>query len=227
MSSRQADFLAGVRDISPLILGAIPFGMVVGVGLVSAGIPAVHAVGMSVFIFAGASQLAAADLVGNGAPVVLVVVVALVVNLRFMMYSASLAPHFRRLAARWKWVLAALLVDMNYAVSITRFTDDDTVDRRWYYLGASLPLWTAWVLATAIGVVVGARVPDSLQLDFAVPLIFVALAVRAVEDRATATAALAAGLLAIPGLALPLESGLIAAAIGGIAVGMLVEGRGA
>ena len=225
MSSRQADFLAGVRDVSPLVLGAIPFGMVVGVALVTSGIPAAHAVAMSAFIFGGAAQLAAADLIGNDAPVFLVVVVALVVNLRFMMYSASIAPYFRRLATRWKWLLAAFLVDMNYALSITRFSDDDSVDRRWYYLGTSLPLWSVWVVTTAIGVLVGARVPEYLQLDFAVPLIFVALAIGAIEDRATASAALGAGLLAIPGLALPLESGLLAAAVGGVAVGMVAAGR--
>jgi 4-azaleucine resistance transporter AzlC len=225
MSSPKADFLAGVRDVSPLLLGAIPFGLVVGVALVAAGIPAIHAIAMSASIFGGAAQLAAAELVGNGAPAVLVVAVALVVNLRFMMYSASIAPHFRRLATRWKWLLSAFLVDMNYAVSITRFTDDESVDRRWYYLGTSLPLWTAWITTTAIGVVVGTRVPPGLHLDFAVPLVFVALAVQAVEDRATAAAAVAAGLLAVPGIALPLESGLLVAAIGGVAVGMALEGR--
>lgn len=224
MSSPRADFLAGVRDVTPLLLGVVPFGLVVGVGLIAAGIPAAHAVGMSAFIFGGASQLAAADLIANDAPALLVVLVALVVNIRFMMYSASIAPHFRRLADRWKWVVAAFLVDMNYALSITRFVDDESVDRRWYYLGVSMPMWAVWVATTAVGVVVGARVPSGLQLEFAIPLVFIALAVRAIDDRATAAAAITAGLLAVPGMVFPLESGLLIAAVGGIVVGMVIEG---
>ena len=231
MSTPRSDFISGIRDIAPLLLGAFPFGMVVGVALVTAGIPAAHAVAMSAFIFGGASQLAAAELLSKDAPLIVAVAVALVVNLRFMMYSASIAPYFRRLTARSKALVAAPLVDMNYAVSITTFADgklaDESASRSWYYLGASLPLWVVWVVGTAIGVLIGARVPAGLQLDFAVPLIFVALATSAIEDRATAGAALAAGLLAIPGIALPLELGLIVAAIGGVVAGMIVDRRAA
>lgn len=225
MSSRRSAFRSGMRDVAPLLVGVAPFGLVVGVGMVAIGIPATHAVAMSTIVFAGASQLAAAELLATDAPLLVVVLVALVVNLRFTMYSASIAPHFRRLTGRSKTVAAAFLVDMNYALSITKFAENEEIDRLWYYLGTSIPIWVTWVVATVVGVALGARVPAGWHLEFAVPLIFIALAIRAVEGRATAATALAAGVLAVSGQLLPLELGLLVAAFGGVLVGLAVEGR--
>jgi predicted branched-subunit amino acid permease len=106
VTSPRSDFRAGVRVGVPIVLGIVPFGLVAGAGAVSVGIPALQAVGMSVFIFAGASQLAAIELVGRGAPAAVIVLTVLVVNLRMVMYSASIAPHFARQSAKWKAALS-------------------------------------------------------------------------------------------------------------------------
>ena len=154
-----------------------------------------------------------------------VVVTALVINLRMVMYSASIAPYFQGVATRWRAGLAYLLTDQAYALSVTRFGDDRPVRRRWYYLGAAAPLWAVWQVCTVVGVVVGARVPESLPLSFAVPLTFLALLVPAITDRASGVAAAVGGAGAAVGVGLPLNLGLIAGALVGVLAGLVAESR--
>lgn len=224
MSSRAA-FVSGARDGSPLLLGLVPFGLVAGVTAVGAGLDPFQAAAMSVFIFAGASQLAAIELIGRNAPALVVVVTVLVVNLRMMMYSASIAPYFRHLSRRWKWPLAYLLTDQAYALSLREFTENEATERRWYYLGVAVTLWAFWQVATVVGIVVGAQVPESWGLEFAVPLTFMALLVPVLKDRATEAAALVGGVVAVAAAGLPFNLGLITAALLGVLGGLIVEGR--
>ncbi len=197
--------------------------MVAGVAAVSAGIPAAQALAMSVVIFAGASQLAAADLIGRNVPAAIVVLTVLIINLRMMMYSASIAPYFRKQSARWKAGLAYFLTDQAYAVSLMRFERDDETNRRWYYLGVATPLWVAWQFATVAGILLGTSVPPSWKLEFAVPLVFLAVLVPSVTDRATTVAAVVGGTTAVLAEGLPFNLGLVIAAIVGILAGLLVE----
>lgn len=221
-SSRDA-FLAGVRAVAPIIVGIVPFGLVAGAAAVNAGLTLLDAVGLSVVVFAGASQLAAIGLFGDGAPLALVVVTVLVINLRMVMYSASIAPELLDEPRRWRTLEAYLLTDQAYALSVTRFERDPGTNRRWFYLGAAAPLWVVWQVCTVIGAVVGARVPPWLPLDFAVPLTFLALLVPAIEGRATGIAALVGGGLATVGTSLPLEAGLMAGALAGVLAGLVAE----
>jgi len=223
VSSPRADFASGVRVSLPILLGVVPFGMVAGVAAVGAGVPAVEALAMSVVIFAGASQLAAVELIGRNAPALVVVVTVLVINLRLVMYSASIAPHFRDQSERWKALLAYLLTDQAYAVSLLEFESDRETARRWYYLGIAASLWVTWQIATVAGIALGASVPDSWQLGFAVPLVFLAVLVPAITDRATGAAALVGGAVAVAANGLPFNLGLIIAAVVGIGAGLLVE----
>lgn len=223
MSNRRDSFLEGLRAVAPVLVGVVPFGLVAGAAAVRVGLSGVQAVGLSVFVFAGASQLAAIDLLGQDAPVAVVVVTALVINLRMTMYSASIAPYFRRFATRWRAGLAYLLTDQAYALSVTRFRSERPVERRWYYLGAAVPLWVVWQVCTVAGVIVGAQVPDSLPLEFAVPLTFLALLVPAVTDASSAAAAAVAGTVAVVGAGLPLNLGLLTGAVVGILAGLVVE----
>lgn len=218
-----ADLRRGVRDVAPLLLGMIPFGFVVGIAAVEAGLDPLQAVGMSAVVFAGASQLAALDLLGSDAPVAVVVVTAGVVNLRMLMYSASIATYFREFSMRWRAGLAFLLTDPAYALSIARFRTKNAIDRRAYYLGAAVTLWVVWQVTTVAGVVLGAGVPEALALDFTVPLVFLALTMSAVEDRSTAVAAAVGGPAATVSGGLPLDVGLLVGASLGVVAGLGTE----
>ncbi len=211
---------SGVRDVSPLLLGVVPFGLVAGVTAVEAGFPPEIAVAMSVVVFAGAAQLALIDLVGQGATATVAAATALIVNLRYLMYSASIAPRFRTYSTRWRALCSYLLTDQAYALTVVR---EGPV--RAYYLGAAAALWLTWQVTTVLGVVVGASIPSAWNLSFAVPLTFLALLVPAVEDSPTLSAALVAGTVATAGVGLPFNLGLVVGAVAGIGVGALVALR--
>jgi predicted branched-subunit amino acid permease len=173
-----------------------------------------------------------------------------VVNLRHALYSASVAPYVRHLSPAWKALLAYLLTDEAYAVTIahyrrgprpahegttflseagtlTRDPDEvaETDYKHWYFLGAGLALWSTWQASTAVGIFLGAQVPASWGLDFTLALTFIALVVPLINDRPTLLAALSAGVVAVLAASLPYRLSLIAAALAGILVGLMLEGR--
>ena len=225
-SSRRSAFSNGFLAVVPIIPGVIPFGMICGVTAIKAGLSPAAAMGMSVFIFAGASQLAAIQLLAQGALPAVIVFTALVINLRFAMYSASLAPHFQHLPKRWRWPLAYLLTDQAYAMSINHYLNTSTVPlahKHWFYLGIASTMWLVWQPATAAGILLGAAVPSSWSLDFAIPLTFMALLIPGLRDRPTLVAALVGGGVAVFATALPFNLGLVLAAVSGIAAGLVAE----
>jgi predicted branched-subunit amino acid permease len=191
---------------------------VAGAAAVNAGLTLVDAVGLSTVVFAGASQLAAIGLFGEGAPLALVVATVLVINLRMVMYSASIAPELLDEPPRWRALEAYLLTDQAYALSLTRFEREPGTNRWWYYLGTATTLWAVWQVCT----VVGARVPPWLPLEFAVPLTFLALLVPAIEDRAPGAAAVVGGGVATLGAGIPLNAGLMIGAVAGVLAGLVM-----
>ena len=220
-----AAFVSGVKAIVPVLLALIPFAVAFGATAMGNGLSALEALGMSVFVFAGAAQLAAIPLLSAGASVAVIVLTVLIVNLRMTLYSASLAPHFRRLPIAWKSLISYLLTDQAYAATITRFDDGETEepDKRWYYLGVALAIWVTWQAATMLGVFLGAWASEGWSLDFVLPLTFIALAVPAIKDRATTAAALSAGGAAVLAATLPLNLGLITAASVGVLGGLFAD----
>jgi 4-azaleucine resistance transporter AzlC len=224
--SRSA-FVAGARAIAPILVSVAPFGLISGVTAVGVGLSDALAFGMSFLIFAGASQLAVVQLIGDGAVALAIITTAALINLRFVMYSASLAPHFRRLPLAWKCLLAYVLTDQAYAVSITHYMQDDPDEaaKHWYFLGTALPLWVTWQISTAVGIFVGAQVPPEWSLDFAIPLNFLALLIPAIKGRTTVVAAVVAGVVAVAAFHVPFNLGLMIGALSGVLVGLLVDIR--
>jgi predicted branched-subunit amino acid permease len=76
-----------------------------------------------------------------------------------------------------------------------------------------------------IGIALGAQIPPGWALDFAIALTFIALVIPALTDRPTVAAAVSAGIVAVLTASWPYKLGLVVAAIGGILVGLLVEGE--
>jgi len=224
--SRGQEFLDGVRDESPILLGVVPFGMIFGALAVASGLSGAAAQAMSSVVFAGSAQFIAAQLLGADASGIVIIMVVFVVNLRHALYSASVAPHVRSLKPGWKLMLAYLLTDEAYAVTITHYNSrGDSRGRQWYFLGAGLTLWTSWQLSTAVGILIGEGLPRSWPLGFVLPVSFIALVVPGLRDGASIAAAVIAGALGLAAGGLPYKTGIIVAALVGITVGMLVEGR--
>jgi 4-azaleucine resistance transporter AzlC len=223
-ASRRAEFLAGVQAELPLLLGVAPFGLIYGTLALGVGLPAGMAQTMSAVVFAGSAQFVIAQLVGGGAPALVIIFTAFIVNLRHALYSASMAPHLKQLPWPWKGLLSYLLTDECYAMAITRYIGGATGPYpHWFFLGAGLALWSCWQLSTAAGIFLGAQLPATGWLEFALPLTFIALVVPALKDRASVAAAVTAGVMSIVGGGLPLKLGLVAAALVGIGGGVVVE----
>ncbi len=223
--SNQA-FLNGVRAEFPLLIGVFPFGMIYGVLALNAGLSKAASQAMSSVVFAGSSQFIAAQLIHESVPGLVIVLTIAVVNLRHMLYSASVAPYLKNLPIGWKHALAYLLTDEAYAVTIINYeTNAENPNGHWFFLGAGLALWTAWQVSTAAGIMLGTALPPQWPLDFALPLTFIALVMPALKDRPAVAAALSAGAVASLAYHLPYKLGLIIAALFGILIGMLLESR--
>lgn len=226
MSESRKIFLAGIRAEVPLLIGVFPFGLIYGALALNAGLSKSAAQLMSSILFAGSSQFVTAQLTHDAAPGFVIILTIAVVNLRHMLYSASLAPYLKDLSLRWKILLSYLLTDEAYAPSIIKYERDGVQPlSHWYLFGAGFALWSNWQISTALGIFLGTAIPAEWPLDFALPLTFIAMIVPILKNRPMIAAALSAGLVALLTYSLPFRLGIILAALTGIIVGTILEGK--
>ncbi len=220
----NAEFWLGVRHELPLQLGVIPFGLVFGILGPASGLTSLQTVLLSSILFGGASQVVFAQLWASGVPPLVVGGSVGVVNLRHVLYSASMAQYLRHLPLRWRILLGYLLTDEAYAVSIRRFQDGpESPHQHYHLLGSGITLWVAWQASTLTGVLAGTTIPDSWSLSFAIPLTFIAVVVPIIRKCADLVACVVAAALSLICQPLPWKSWIIVAACGGIAAGWLTN----
>ncbi|HLO31849.1 MAG TPA: AzlC family ABC transporter permease [Anaerolineales bacterium] len=226
MSEQSKNFWAGVRAEIPLLIGVFPFGMIYGALALTSGLSTSAAQMMSSIVFAGSAQFVTTQLLHEATPGLVIVLTIAVVNLRHMLYSASLAPYVAPLSIRWKTLLSYLLTDEAYAPTIIHYEKEgSTPYAHWFLLGAGLMLWCTWQISTALGIFLGTAIPESWSLDFALPLTFIAMVVPTLKNQPAIAAALSAGIVALVAFSLPYKLGLILAAVVGIIVGTFLEGK--
>lgn len=216
----QTDAARGARAIAPVLLGAAPFGLVAGVSGVVNGASVLQTVAFSVIAFAGAAQIAAMDLLGGGAAIWVVLLTMVAINLRFVLYSAGLAPWLRPEPLRRRALGSYLVTDHAYVVSVARFAAPPPPSRPAdYYLGAAAAFWVTWQCATLVGALVGTRLPPEVPLTFAAPLSFLALLVPQLTRWPNVAAAATGGLVALVGRDAPANLGVLLGCVAGIVVG--------
>ena len=225
-STRSAAFRRGVRDGAPFLLVVAPFGLVFGVIGVEAGLGLAEVMGFSIFVIAGASQLAAVQLMAEGAPLAVVLATALAINLRMAMYSAALAPHLGSLPLGRRGVMAYFLVDQSFAASALEFErrpEMSVEEKAAYFFGVVTPVCAPWYVATLAGALLGTGLPPGWGLDFAVPITFLAVIAPMLRTPAhmAAAAVSVGGALALA--VLPWNLGLLLAALAAMATGAAVE----
>lgn len=226
LTTRRSQFARGAQKMLPLLLGVAPFGMIYGVLARQVGLTPAAAQSMSSILFAGSSQFIATQMLQQHVPTLVLIIALFVVNLRHMLYSASIAPYLRRLSLGWKALLAYLMADEAYMIAVTHYQKEGSEgNQHWFFLGAGAILWTTWQISTAAGIFLGAVVPQSWELDFSLPLTFIALLVPILKNRADLAVALASGVIMLLVFSLPYKLGIIVAAMAGIALGMLLERR--
>ncbi len=225
-TTTKSVYRQGFRDGLPFLIVALPFGMLFGVVATEAGMTLAQTMGFSIAVIAGAAQFTALQLMQENAPVLIILATSLAVNLRMAMYSASLAPHLSN-APLWKRALAAyVLVDQVYAVSLARYDrppELNTPQKYAYYFGVATPLVPMWYGATFLGARMGAGIPPEFALDFAVPITFLALVAPMLRTVAHLAAALTSVVLSLALAFLPLNLGLLIAALLAMVAGVQVE----
>ena len=219
-----SSFQAGALALAPVTVGVIPFGVVTGVLSVSVGIAPRDSWIMSMVMVSGAAQVAMMDLMARNASVAVIIVTGLIINLRFLMYSASLGPYLRGVPALRKGVLSYMLTDQAFAVSMVEFQrPGSTVHKVSYYAGAALLMYVVWMGSVISGILLGTAIPPSWQLDFAVPLTFLALLAPSIRDRSYVFAALTAAAASVLASGLPSGLGLLVGAALGIGAGFYLS----
>jgi predicted branched-subunit amino acid permease len=222
----SAAFRRGALDCVVLTPSYIPFGLVCGVAAVQAGLGELGAIALAAFAFAGSSQAVLTQFLSGGAPLAIAILSGLVVNLRMAVYSAVISPRIANATRKERVLWAAFLVDQTFLFDATRHAKKLFMSHPLsYYLGCSAVLWPAWIATNTAGAFLGAKLPPSWQLEFTIPLSFIAMVIPMLKSRGQIGAAIAGGIAGTVLFALPLKLGLIAACVIGTCVGMLVDTR--
>lgn len=190
---------AAMREVLPVVIVILPFGAVFGTVAFQAKLTLAETMGFGAFLYAGASQLAAVQMVAVGAPLWAVLLSIVAVNFRHVLYSASLGRTLTRFSAAQKAAAFFLLVDPTFGAAEAR-SATKTLTRSFYFTYATI-LYVAWILSCWLGYISGRLVenPSAFGFDFILPVYFLAL-VTDFRNRANffpvaAISALTSGLL--------------------------------
>jgi len=225
-AERRAAFKEGVLAVVPALVATGIWGLVTGVAMVKSGLTESMALTMTVLVYAGSAQLTSLPLIASGAPLWLVFAAGLVVNLRFLIFSAALHPYFRTLSWPRRLALGYFTTDISFVLFIPRFGDAKvrgTTQQRGFFLGTLVVNWIVWQGASIAGVFLGTAVPAEWSLDFAAVLALMAIVLPLIKTRPILVSAIAAGVTAWIGQPWPLRMGLAGAVIVGVAAGMWAE----
>ncbi len=227
-TTKNSAFRTGVLAGLPFLLVGVPFAILFGVVATEAGLSVAETLWFSSLVIAGASQFTAIQLMTEAAPVWIVLAAALGVNLRMAMYSASLQPHLGA-APFWQRALVGYLnVDASYALGIQKFEDKPgwpVAEKVAFFCGTMLFMFPLWIIGTWIGAVTGDALPESLELDFAMPILFLALVGPMLKTLAHLAAAVTSIVGAMVFSFLPSGIGILLAAFVAMAVGAEIERR--
>ncbi len=227
---RLGEFTAGARDIIPMMVGAAPFGVIFGTLVTTGPLRPWHGQLMSLIVFAGSAQFIALGLIAAHAGLAVVLATTFVVNLRHLLYSATLAPYVSHLPLRWRLGLGGVLTDEVFAVAWSHYRHHPPgAASPYYFLGAGLAMYVNWQLWTLAGLLFGAAFPrlQSLGLDFAMAATFIAIVVPQLAALRHFVAAATAGALAWYWQGWPYKLGLLGAVFAGVAIGVLLSLPGA
>lgn len=226
--ARRQAFDAGLRAVAPALLATGVWGLVTGVAMVKTGLTEWQALGMTLLVFAGTAQMAALPLIAADAPVWVVSLTATVVNLRFVIFSATLWPYLRRFPLRKRLLLGYVTADIAAAVFVARYArapEDDRggTEQVWFLLGVTSAIWLVWQAASIAGIFLAGGIPGAWGLDFAAILALLGITVPMVNTRPALAGAAVAAVIAVAAANFALKLGLVAAVIAGTAVAMATE----
>jgi predicted branched-subunit amino acid permease len=226
LRANRSDIAAGARTMVPWLAGIVPFGLVIGVSAAQADVPTLAGWLTGPLIYAGSSQVATIGMIGAGAAPAVVVASALIINIRLIFYSATMARYWRGTPLWWRMVAAYLIVDPSVAVGLDGYQRLGRGRGHAHYLGGAVLLWVSWLAAIAAGAMVGAGLPAWLHLEFVIPLYLVGQAIAKLARPAQRRAIFAAAAVALLALTAPLQLGIALAITAGVAAGLTARPAG-
>ena len=174
-SNFRKDFKSGLADAWPMFLAYIPIAMLWGTLAAAKGFSPLEALLMSALVYAGASQFVAIEMWANPLPVLLLVFTIFIINVRHVLYAASISRHIGGISKHWHPLLMYVLTDEAWALLERKaLTQPLTLG---YYIGVAVPLWPTWFISSGIGAYIGTKLPDPalIGLDFAFAAMFIAI----------------------------------------------------
>jgi predicted branched-subunit amino acid permease len=220
-SAWRAGFQAGL----PTLLGIAAWGMVVGVAMVKTGLTVAQASGMTLLVYAGSAQLASLPLIAAHAPVWVIFASALAVNLRFLIFSALMAPHFGHLPWRRRLFLGYVSGDLTVALFLQRFPNPEPAPGKLSYLqGLMYPNWAGWQAGSFLGILLGSAIPPQWGLGFAGTLAILCIMVPLIAGGAALAGVAVAATVAVLAHALPYKLGLMLAVVLGMLAALAARG---
>ncbi len=226
MSALRMGLREGVGEILVFSLGLVPWAIATGIAMRASGLSVGESVAMNVLVFAATAQLGTLPLLVSEAPVWLILATAAILNLRFVIYSAAMAPAFHDQPWARRALGSYLLVDVVFLVQGPGLLQEQDAQRRWgRFLGAGLWCWGTWQIASLVGIVGASWVPAHWSLGFMGTIALLVLLVPMCRERVMLVTAVAAGASALLLRDLPLRTGVIAAVIVGLVAGYLFERR--
>ena len=226
MTNSRKAFLRGAAHALPFFVVIIPFAMLFGVLSAEAGLGPWETQIFSVAVFAGASQLAALQLMQDQAPLLVILATGLAVNLRMMMYSVALTPHLGGAPLGIRATIAYFLVDQSFALSLAEFekrAEMGLPERIAYFFGTVAPITVIWNISTAVGAQMGRAVPESWGLDFAMPITFIGMTAAMLRSLPHGMAMVVSVGVTLMLWAMPYGTGLLIGAAAGMAAGAVAE----
>jgi predicted branched-subunit amino acid permease len=224
----DSSFRLGAREgflsFLPMSVGLIPWALVTGMAMIGSGLTPLQAMGMNLIVFAGTAQLGTLPLIAVGAPLWLIVVTALALNLRFLIFSAAISPAFRDVGTPMRWFSGHLLTDGAFANCLEKMLKvDDTRWRLGYFLAPALWSWLLWQVFALIGVFAAGSIPKNWSLEFMASIALLVLLVPMARQRPMLVAAAVGGFTAVVLRGMPLRLGLIVGIVAGICAGFAAE----
>ena len=223
MNNKLKIFLKGIKDVSPLMIPVVPFGIIFGVLAIELGFNGYTTMGMSIIIFGGASQIIFLQLFSAGASSLIILSSVGAVNSRHLLYGTVLSEHLSDLKLSWKIIISYFLVDQAFAVSNSYLKNNNDKNKHFHLLGAGVTCWTIWQTTTFIGIILGSVIPDKLGLTFAIPLTFLALLVNDFRKLVNVIVILVSGTIATLGYQIiPFKAYVIVASLLGLIVAFIL-----
>jgi predicted branched-subunit amino acid permease len=224
--TRSEAFLRGMRELLPAGPGVIAWGLVTGVAMVKSGLSLPEAIGLSLLAYAGSAQLAALPLLASVAPLWLIFVTALVVNLRFVVYSAAVRPYFFALSRKQRLGLGYIIGDIMFVKFSNLLQNEPRYSQPIaYYAGGAICNWIIWQVASIAGILLAKEIPAAWGLELAGTLALIALVVPLCQHRPTLAGALVSAAVAVVAHELPMRLGLALGLLAGMATAFAVERR--